>query len=182
MLNKVEFQQGAKAEGIDYELDCIKALKAYGFSIVATNVRLEGCGVQIDIIAVNRHGLYLLVECKGGREVGKKVGGFKSSDNVRKAIASASSLWFGQGIYTEYPYTPLIVLTTYIMAADSEPFKQVAVLPTYVMADVLCDRDAAGIKYWAGMNELGLEAHKKTYETVGDVLTFNRYWNLRGSP
>lgn len=177
---KVEFQQGAKAEGIDYELDCIKALKGYGFSITATKVRLEGCGVEIDIVATNRHGLHALIECKGGREVGKKVGGFKSSDNVRKAIASAASLWFGQSQYTEYPYTPLIILTTYIMAMGSEPFNQVSVLPTYVMADVLCDRDAAGIKYWAELDMLGLEAHKKTFETVGDVLLANRYWNLKG--
>lgn len=177
MTLKVIFQGNAKAEGMDYEQECAKALVRYGFTIVVTKLRIEDCGVEIDIVARNCHDIIILVECKGGREAGQKAGGFKSSDNVRKAIASASSLYFGQSTYSEHPF---IVLTTYMMPITSWNFNQLAVLPTEVMADVLCDRDSVGIKRWANMDYFGAEAHKRTFPKLGDVLLANRYWNLNG--
>ncbi len=127
-LLKVEFQQGAKAEGIRYQADCVIALIACGFTIAGTSVRVRQCGVEIDILTVNRHGVYIPWECKGGLGRGKKPGGFLSSDNVKKAVGSATSLAHSLP-WIDALCTPMMVMTPFLVTQKSFVFAQIASLP-----------------------------------------------------
>lgn len=155
----------------------MEALERYGLTIIERGFRLPDCAVDIDVVARNRRGVILLIECKGGYDVGSKKGGFKSSDNVRKALGSAYTLSRSDD-YTGQPYTPLIVMTTYIMAETSVMFKWMEYTETRVLVDVVGDRDADRLKWWAGVDYFGVEAHIAQYPTVDWVLRQNKAWGF----
>lgn len=173
-----EFQSKANKDGEDYVERCAEALERYGLIVVERKFRLPDCGVELDLVARNRHGITLLIECKGGYNSGKKKGGFESSDNVRKAIGSAYTLSQSEA-YTGEPYTPLIVMTTYIMPESSVMFQWMKYTQTCVLADVVNDRDAARLRWWSRIDWFGVMALAAEYPTVDWLLRSNRFWGFQ---
>jgi hypothetical protein len=144
-----DFQSYASKDGEHYRGVCCEALTRYGFEVIQSKgFRVSDCGVDVDIVACNQHGLKFMIECKGGYQRGIKPGGFRSSDNVRKAIASAYCLSRSE-THTGYPFTPLLVMTTYMADVKSVNFAQLSVTETNVMLDIVNDRDATRLKMWA---------------------------------
>lgn len=180
LLPKVEFQQRAKAEGKAYEDTCVKALMECGFDVVGTSVVVRQCGVQIDILARNRHRIYFPWECKGGMGRGQKEGGFLSSDNVKKAVGSATSLANSLPWITGL-CTPMMVMTPFLRGPKWPVFAQIASLPVQTIADVVDDRDSASLKRWANMDYFSIEAYLRDINLLGFRLFQNKHWGLNGS-
>lgn len=178
-IDVVEFQSNASKEGAIYRAACCKALKDYGFEIVhAKGMRVDDCGVDVDIVALNRKGLQFLIECKGGIERKDKPGGMKSSDNVRKAIASAYCLSRSE-THTGAPYTPLMVMTPYMTKMTSVNFAQLSVVGTQLMFDIVSDRDSSRLKLWAKADYSYLQGHICTYASVAWVARDNPFWCIQ---
>lgn len=174
----MNFQSHASKDGAHYRNVCCEALDRYGFDVLSDKgMRVDDCGVEVDIVAKNRKGVILLIECKGGYDRGQKAGGFKSGDNIKKAIGSAYCL-SGSGTHTGSPYTPLIVMTTYMTKVESVSFSQLSVVETRVMADIINDRDSDRLKWWSKLDWYSVEAHIATYPTVTWVATDNPFWQL----
>lgn len=179
-LPKVKFQQGAKAEGIRHQANCVTGLIDCGFRIAGTSVRVRQCGVEIDILAANRHDVYFPWECKGGLGRGLKVGGFLSSDNVKKAVGSATSL-ANSLPWIDKPCTPMMVMTPFIARPPSQVFNQFAPLPVQILADVIDDRDSASLKMWSNMDYFAVEAYLREMNLLCFRLFANRHWRLDGT-
>jgi hypothetical protein len=172
------FQSYASRDGEHYRSVCCEALERYGFVVVySRGFRVLDCGVDVDIVARNQYGLDFLIECKGGYERGVKPGGFRSSDNVRKAIASAYCL-SGSLTHTGYPYTPLLVMTPYMTEPTSVNFAQLSVVETSKMIDIVSDRDADRMKLWARADYAFLQGHVAQYPSVTWVAQENRFWRM----
>ncbi len=173
-----EFQSNAARDGEHYRGMCCEALDRFGFEIVhGKGLRVEDCGVDVDIVARNRQGLVFLIECKGGYGRGKKPGGLLSSDNVRKAIGSAYCLSRSE-THTGGPYTPLLVMTTYMTDHRSVNFRQLSVVESCVMCDIVSDRDADRLKMWERADYAFLQGHIGQYPTVTWVARENRFWRI----
>lgn len=173
-----EFQSRASKDGEHYRKVCCESLERFGIEVIeCKGFRVVDCGVDVDIVARNQAGVIMLIECKGGYESGKKQGGFKSSDNLRKAIASAYCISRSE-THTGAPYTPLIVMTTYLMAPHAMIFNQLRVVQTAIMADVIHDRDADRLKWWARVDWPTVQGHIADLPTVADVVYKNRFWKL----
>lgn len=178
-IDVVEFQSNASKEGEIYRAECREALERYGFEIVhGKGLRVAYCGVDVDIVARNQNGLQFMIECKGGYERGDKPGGMKSSDNVRKAIASAYCLSRSE-TYTGAPYTPLMIMTTYMTKVTSVNFTQLSVVETCVMFDIVSDRDASRLKLWARADYSYLQGHICTYASPAWAARDNPFWCLQ---
>lgn len=170
-----DFQKRAAQEGVRYRDECADRLCRYGFSIVQYGLRVKDCGVDVDIVAINKQEVRFLIECKGGTGEGKKSPGFESSDNIRKAIASAFCL--SQSIsHTGSPFTPLFVMTDYIVPTTSENYTQLSVVPTGLMLDVVSSQDYKRLKYWAAADYYTVSAHQGDYPLVTDSIEANDYW------
>lgn len=175
----IDFQSYASRDGDHYRAACCESLKRYGFEIVnSKGLRVTDCGVDVDIVARNLNGLDFLIECKGGYERGAKPGGLRSSDNVRKAIASAYCLSRSE-THTGAPYTPLLVMTPYMTEAKSVNFAQLAVVETCVMVDIVSDYDAARLKMWARADYSFLQGHIGQYASVTWAVRDNPFWRMR---
>ncbi len=173
----MDFQGNASRDGADFHKTCAAALERYGFNVVASNLRVQDCGVDVDTAAKNQKGVIFLIECKGGYNRGTKPGGMESSDNVRKAIASAYCLSRSE-THTGYPYTPLMVMTTYMTRPSSVNFAQLSVVNTSMMLDIVSDRDHARLKHWAKADWYGVESHIATFPTVDWVVRDNTFWGI----
>lgn len=173
-----DFQSYASKDGEHYRVVCCESLERYGFEVLhPKGLRIADCGVDVDIVARNLRGLEFLIECKGGYERGAKKGGFRSSDNVRKAIASARCLWSSE-THKGYPFTPLLSMTTYMADVKSVNFVQLSVIRTDEMLDIVNDRDAARLKMWARADYSFVQGHIAQYPFVTWVAMENRFWNL----
>jgi hypothetical protein len=169
------FQGDASRDGADYHVVCTRALKRFGFTIAESKLRVVDCGVEVDIAATNAQGIIFMIECKGGYNRGDKPGGLRSSDNTRKAIASAYCLSRSE-THTDRPYTPLMVMTTYMADQSSVMYDQLSVVETRVMLDVVTDRDDKQLKYWSRADWFRIESHIATYPTVTWAIEANSYW------
>lgn len=173
-----DFQSNATKDGEHYRAECCSALERYGFEIIhRKGLRVDDCGVDVDIVARNQNGLRFMIECKGGYERGMKPGGFRSSDNVRKAIASAYCLSRSE-THTGAPYTPLMVMTPYMTEPVSVNYAQLSVVETRVMFDIVSDRDASRLKLWARADYFYLQGHIQAYSSVTWVAQSNPFWRL----
>jgi hypothetical protein len=87
------FQSESSSSGKDFEDLVIKDLVSKGYTIVSTNVRLDGVGIEVDYIA-EKDNITEYGEAKGGKEGGKKVPGARRTDNVKKALCNGALLKF----------------------------------------------------------------------------------------
>ncbi|MCB0134233.1 MAG: hypothetical protein KDD75_03895 [Caldilineaceae bacterium] len=169
------FQRKAAMEGVRYRDQCADRLARYGFTIIQFGLRVNDCGVDVDIVAANMQGVQFLIECKGGTGEGKKQPGFESSDNIRKAIASAFCLSRSDS-HSGQPFTPLFVMTDYIVPTRSANYTQLSVVPTALMLDVVSSQDYRRLKYWGKADYYVVLAHQKDNPCVTDSVEGNGFW------
>lgn len=175
------FQSYATKDGEHYRETCCDSLRRFKFEILhPKGFCVPDCGVDIDIVARNEYGLEFMIECKGGYGRGKKPGGFRSSDNVRKAIASAYCLSRSE-THTGLQYTPLLVMTPYMTKIDSVNWNQLSVVQTIVMIDIVDDRDSTRLKLWQKADYSYLHGHIAQYPSVTWVVQNNPHWAMRGT-
>lgn len=85
------FQAESKKSGDEFELLVEENLTSNGYTIISTNTKIEGIGVNVDYIA-ERNGIVEYGEAKGGKSGGKKRPGAERTDNVKKAICNGALL------------------------------------------------------------------------------------------
>jgi hypothetical protein len=91
----INFQSESKKSGDSFEKLVLKDLiDNQGFTDIEKNVYVNNTGCEVDFVAkkscVYDDEKVWYVEAKGGMEGGKKRPGAQRTDNVKKAIASAS--------------------------------------------------------------------------------------------
>jgi Holliday junction resolvase-like predicted endonuclease len=176
----MSFQGDASRDGADFHKVCVAALERYGFRVTHNKFRVADCGVEVDIVAENENGIRFMIECKGGYNRGVKPGGLKSSDNVRKAIASAYCLSRSL-THVDQPHTPLVVMTTEMTPHTSANFDQLSVVQTSLMMDIISDRDYARLKYWFKADWYRVQSHIATFPTVDWAVRDNPFWKIPAS-
>jgi Holliday junction resolvase-like predicted endonuclease len=91
MQQTYRFQSAASEQGRSFHSDCLNALKYAGFDIVHPHgLVINEVGIEIDIVAQNRHDITMFFECKGSLRKSKKDRpGLERTDTLKKAIANA---------------------------------------------------------------------------------------------
>lgn len=100
----VNFQATSKQQGDMFEDISVKVLTDAGFRIDAQRERIHDAGVEVDIIATNRHEISFYITCKGSYR-GKRPGS-KRTDTLKKAIAEAVML-------NHQGWGPVLLLTSH---------------------------------------------------------------------
>ena len=91
MTNTTNFQSESTASGDEFERIVNEDLVSKGYTILETNVKISGIGVNVDYIA-EKDGVKEYGEDKGGKSGGKKRPGSQRTDNVKKAICNGALL------------------------------------------------------------------------------------------
>jgi hypothetical protein len=85
------FQSESTASGTDYEKIVNEDVLKRGNTILETNAKIPGIGINVDYIA-EKDGIVEYGEAKGGRSGDKKRPGAQRTDNVKKAICNGALL------------------------------------------------------------------------------------------
>ena len=85
------FQSESTASGDEFERIVNEDLVSKGYTILDTNVRIPGIGINVDYIA-EKDGVMEYGEDKGGKSGPKKRPGARRTDSVKKAICNGSLL------------------------------------------------------------------------------------------
>jgi Holliday junction resolvase-like predicted endonuclease len=85
------FQSESTASGDEFEKLVNEDLLKKGYTILETNVKISGIGINVDYIA-EKNGIIEYGEDKGGKSGGKKRPGAQRTDNVKKAICNGALL------------------------------------------------------------------------------------------
>lgn len=91
MQPTVNFQSESTASGDEFEKIVNEDLISKGYTILDTNVKIPGIGINVDYIA-EKDGITEYGEDKGGKSGGKKRPGAQRTDNVKKAICNGALL------------------------------------------------------------------------------------------
>ena len=94
MTNTTNFQSESTASGDEFERIVNEDLLSKGYTILETNVKISGIGVNVDYIAEDIDSAVEYGEAKGGRSGGNKRPGAERTDNVKKAICNGALLKF----------------------------------------------------------------------------------------
>jgi hypothetical protein len=94
--HQINFQSESTASGDEFEKLVVKDLLSKGYTIVSTNTKIDGIGVNVDVIA-EKDGVVKYIEDKGGKPGKGKRPGAERTDNVKKAICNGALL------KTKYP-------------------------------------------------------------------------------
>lgn len=165
MLREMRNFQGSSSEqGEDFRQQCVAALRHNGFSDIHTEVRFADVGIQIDIVATNKQGISLAIECKGSYQ-GDRPGSMRT-DSVLKAIGEA--LLFSQSEGRDL-FPPLILMTSHI-ADEKSARLQLGGAPTSIIADVFGPFHHKRLAWWAKATEEDILNHLSRYERVEELL------------
>lgn len=85
------FQSESTTSGKLFEDKVEQHLVNQGYTIVSTNTKIDGIGVNVDYIA-KKGDIIEYGEAKGGESGGKKRPGAQRTDNVKKAICNGALL------------------------------------------------------------------------------------------
>jgi len=85
------FQSESTTSGKLFEERVEQHLIDKGYTIVSTNTKIDGIGVNVDYIA-KKNNIIEYGEAKGGESGGKKRPGAQRTDNVKKAICNGALL------------------------------------------------------------------------------------------
>lgn len=92
----MHFQHLSGEQGRWFEDTCRNALRWVGFELMDGRQAFPDIGVEVDIVATNRHGVSFFCSCKGSLRGNRP--GLKRTDTVKKAIADVVLLHeFGIG-------------------------------------------------------------------------------------
>lgn len=98
------FQATSKQQGDWFEQTSKQVLVDAGFRVDALRERIHDAGVEVDIIATNRHEISFYITCKGSYRGNRP--GAKRTDTLKKAITDALMLHH-QG------WGPVLLLTSH---------------------------------------------------------------------
>lgn len=104
MSDERAFQAVGKQQGDWFEESSRRVLEDVGFSIDARRVLIADAGVEVDIIATNRHQISFYFTCKGSWRGARP--GARRTDTFKKAVAEALML-HSQG------WGPVVLLTSH---------------------------------------------------------------------
>ena len=90
----MNFQAQSKQSGDEFEMIVERDLLSKDYTIISTNTKIEGIGVNVDYIAEDSDSAVEYGEAKGGRSGGNKRPGAERTDNVKKAICNGALLKF----------------------------------------------------------------------------------------
>ncbi len=162
------FQRLASEQGKEFRDLCVKALTRTGFAEVVTEVKFSDVGIQLDIVANNRHGIALAIECKGSM-LGDRPGS-RRTDTVLKAIGEAYLLSRSQ-LAESFP--PMILMTSHV-AEDKAARAMLGSVPVTMIADVLNPYNhAKRLTWWANADEDAIATHLLRYDRIEELLREN---------
>ena len=121
----------SKHIGDAFEDLVLKDLEERGFQFINRNVYMENTGCEVDFLARNESAVWH-VEAKGGYYGNKKRPGAQRTDNVKKAIASATL------IRSEYPEVYFVAYFSALPKAGSYSSKMInAALRHNIFSEVI---------------------------------------------
>jgi hypothetical protein len=162
------FQSLSSEQGAEFRELCVKALVRAGFDDIRTEEKFPDVGIRLDIVAHNRNGIALAIECKGSM-LGERPGS-KRTDTVLKAIGEAFLLRQSEA---GSMFPPMILMTSHI-ADSNAPRAMLGSVPVSVIADVLNPYNhAKRLTWWANATEDAIELHLARYERVEELLKEN---------
>lgn len=125
------FQGMSSVQGALFVENSLQALRLAGWQIIDTKKKIESVGIEVDIVAENRHDITFFFECKGSLQGDRP--GSKRTDTLKKAIASGYLF----SLSDEFQCTaPLILLTSHLPEKGSG-IGMLSRLPRTVFFDVL---------------------------------------------
>jgi len=101
----VNFQAASRSQGIWFENLCRAILIDCGFTIAGEHVDFAEAGVEVDLIATNRHDISFYITCKGSYRGIRP--GVQRTDTLKKALAEA------QALHTQ-GWSPILLLTSHL--------------------------------------------------------------------
>ena len=101
----MNFQSVSGQQGRLYEDQCRAALHAAGFAIDQIHQEIAEAGVDVDIIATNRHDISFYMTCKGSLRGVRP--GARRTDTLKKALAEAWAL-------QHHGWGPVLLLTSHL--------------------------------------------------------------------
>jgi hypothetical protein len=87
----INFQSESTLSGKLFEKKVEQHLIEKGYTIISTNTKIGGIGVNVDYVA-KKNDVIEYGEAKGGKSGGKKRPGAQRTDNVKKAICNGALL------------------------------------------------------------------------------------------
>ena len=87
----INFQSESTLSGKLFEKKVEQHLIEKGYTIISTNTKIDGIGVNVDYVA-KKNDVIEYGEAKGGKSGGKKRPGAQRTDNVKKAICNGALL------------------------------------------------------------------------------------------
>lgn len=159
------FQRLASEQGREFRDLCLKALGRAGFEELRTEEEFPDVGIQLDIVATNRHGISIAIECKGSM-MGDRPGS-KRTDTVLKAIGEAFLLRQSeQGSL----FPPMMLMTSHVASANA-PRHMLGSVPVSVIVDVLNPYNhARRLAWWASATEADIARHILRFARVEELL------------
>ncbi len=101
----MNFQAASHAQGVWFENLCRAILIDCGFTIDGEHVDMPDAGVEVDLIATNRHAISFYSTCKGSYR-GQRPG-VQRTDTLKKALAEAQALH-------AHGWSPILLLTSHL--------------------------------------------------------------------
>lgn len=121
------FQADGKKQGDWFEKTSQDILESVGFTIDGVRERFADAGVEVDIIATNKHGISFYITCKGSWQGDRP--GARRTDTFKKAISEALMLHM-QG------WGPVLLLTSHKPSTPSG-LAMLANIDPEIMFDVI---------------------------------------------
>jgi Holliday junction resolvase-like predicted endonuclease len=140
-----DFQAAASEQGEAFSRDCVMALKYAGLDILNTKYNVSYVGIEIDIVAQNRHGIDMYFECKGSlRKKNTDRPGLERTDTAKKAIANAYLFSLSE----EYLHTsPMILLASHVPIGGAG-LAMLCSVPRTVIFDIINPREHGDRLRW----------------------------------
>jgi hypothetical protein len=158
----VSFQAASRTQGIWFEDLCRAILIDCGFIIDGQHVEFGDAGVEVDLIATNRHAISFYITCKGSYR-GKRPG-VQRTDTLKKAIAEAQAL-HAQG------WGPILLLTSHLPNTRSGRALLASVDPEVLFDTIDPLHNSRRLRWMAGSDE---ETLRRDLEERRSLFTMSR--------
>jgi Holliday junction resolvase-like predicted endonuclease len=159
------FQGMGPKQGEAFEKSSVVALEAHGFTVLGRKVKMTDIGIEIDIVAENKHGVTMRFECKGSLQGDRP--GAKRTDTLKKAICDAYLFTLS----AEYECcSPLMFFMSHV-PQGGQGLAMLQSVPRSTVYDVLNPWDDSKRLRWlyqATPEELEDDMHD---QTITDILT-----------
>jgi hypothetical protein len=161
------FQGLSSEQGRDFRDQCVKALLYNEFVSASIEEKFVDVGIQLDIIATNKHGISLAIECKGSMRGDRP--GSRRTDSVLKAVGEA---YLFRQSEAAAMFPPMLLMTSHI-ADDKAARAMLGAVATDVIADVFHPYHTRRIRWWANATIEDVDDHLLQFKRVEELLRAN---------